>query len=340
MRQVLAGMDFKYFVRLQKQIMEAYRPTVEAGSPPALAEGEVYVPGGYFLMGNEEAGIDDNTFPYRIVWVSPFAMDKFEVSNAQYRKFLEHVQKTGDSSMEHPDAPPLKDHTPEGWKSDELKGDDQPVLGVDWFDAYAYAKWAGKRLPTEAEWEKAARGADGRKYIWGNDPILQRIENFPAGRDYVVSEVNRQRPPPPAPKKEGLFDKPEEVQAQPPFALPVATWPVAGRLPPGAPESNFPDLTNAPSVYGLYHLAGNAAEWVDDYYYAGAYQSDCWRDPPCVTTGSAHSVRGASYLGPSDGLPVFARLFDPSDHFKNGLDASGKPMAGIRCARSLTEPTR
>ncbi len=335
-RQVFSGMDFNYLTRLQKQIMDAYRAEPLAKSAVKLAESEVYIPGGYFLMGNETAGVNDDTFPFHIVFVAPFIMDKFEVSNAEYRKFVEYVQSTGNSSMEHPDSPPLKDHTPDGWSHDELKGDDQPVVGVDWFDAYAFAKWANKRLPTEAEWEMAARGVDGRKFVWGNDPILQQIANFPAGRDFVAAEVNRLRPPPAAPaKKEGLFTKGDEAPpAQPPFTLPAATWPVNRRLPPTAPESYF-ELTNAPSVYGVFHLDGNASEWVQDFYSVDYYKVGDLRNPSGLQTGTVHVIRGASYLSGDGELPVYARTRPQNENQINGSTSDGKPVVGIRCVRSL-----
>lgn len=102
-----------------------------------------------------------------------FLLDRYEVTNARYRKFL----RAADHSRCHPDEPKGKDHTPRYWKDfnplwekkDLFTADERPVVGVDWYDAYAFAAWEGKRLPTETEWEFAARGTDGRRWPWGND---------------------------------------------------------------------------------------------------------------------------------------------------------------------------
>jgi formylglycine-generating enzyme required for sulfatase activity len=96
-----------------------------------------------------------------------FRICRYEVSNAEYRRFLEAVRAGGDDAYRHPDQPPGKDHTPEKWSGGPA-GDDYPVTGVDWFDAYAFARWAGMRLPTADEWEYAARGSTPRLYPWGD----------------------------------------------------------------------------------------------------------------------------------------------------------------------------
>ncbi len=107
----------------------------------------------------------------RTVTVGSFFIDQFEVTNAEYRKFMEAVKENGDAAWRHRAQPAKKkDHTPATWadeRSKHLIGDRQPVVGVDFYDAYAYAKWRGKRLPTADEWELAARGTDGRPYPWG-----------------------------------------------------------------------------------------------------------------------------------------------------------------------------
>ncbi|QUV99746.1 SUMF1/EgtB/PvdO family nonheme iron enzyme [Chloracidobacterium sp. MS 40/45] len=129
---------------------KAERPSV---APPDM----VLVPGGVFQMGSQSA--EDPAKPSEVpaheVIVRPFLMDRYEVTNAAYAAF---VKATG-----HPVPPDWKKGTYPTGK------DNHPVGNVSWEDARAYAAWAGKRLPTEAEWEFAARGTEGRRYPWGND---------------------------------------------------------------------------------------------------------------------------------------------------------------------------
>ena len=114
----------------------------------------VAVPAGEFTMGNNDY---DDEKPQRQVTLDGYWIDKDLVTVAQYRKFC------ADTGRKMPDPPKW------GWK------DDHPVVNVTWDDAKAYADWAGASLPTEAQWEKAARGTDGRKYPWGNDFDRSRL---------------------------------------------------------------------------------------------------------------------------------------------------------------------
>lgn len=127
----------------------------------------VYVPTGEFLMGTSDADIEyykeifplrrinrfDNERPQRTVFVDAFYIDKYEVTNKQYKQFL---AETGYTPKHYLDYEPFN-------------SPDFPAAVLEWEDAVAYANWAGKRLPTEAEWEKAARGTDGRIWPWGNE---------------------------------------------------------------------------------------------------------------------------------------------------------------------------
>jgi serine/threonine protein kinase/formylglycine-generating enzyme required for sulfatase activity len=121
-----------------------------APSPPAHM---AYVPGSEFTMGND-AG-DESEKPSHKVTVKPFFLDLYEVTCEEYEKFIRGTKR-------RPPTTWVNGHYPSGWER-------RPVTGVSWDDANAYAKWAGKRLPTEEEWEFAARGSDGRLYPWGSE---------------------------------------------------------------------------------------------------------------------------------------------------------------------------
>jgi formylglycine-generating enzyme required for sulfatase activity len=107
-----------------------------------------FVPAGEFIMGSNDGNEVEQ--PQRKVYLDAYWMYKHDVTVAQY---LKHCRETGRTMPTQPDW---------GWK------EDHPMVNVSWEDAQAYADWAGVRLPTEAQWEKAARGTDGRQYPWGN----------------------------------------------------------------------------------------------------------------------------------------------------------------------------
>ncbi len=140
----------------------------------------VLIPAGEFIMGTDETRVDVR--PEHKVSLDAFYIDKYEVTNAQYYEFLEYIKKTGDHSKCHPDEPKGTDHKPSLWEEDYYNNPEYPVVRVTWYDAYSYAAWAGKRLPTEAEWEKAARGPSGNTWPWGNewDPANCQLGEEPA----------------------------------------------------------------------------------------------------------------------------------------------------------------
>ncbi len=116
----------------------------------------VLIPAGAFTMGGGPEG-DFDEQPQRVIYLDAYYMDKYEVTNADYQRFAKMLKRP------IPTIPVFEDDV------NLLKGDKQPVVGVTWIDAFAYCKWASKRLPTEAEWEKAARGENGGSYPWGDN---------------------------------------------------------------------------------------------------------------------------------------------------------------------------
>ena len=250
--------------------------------------------------------------PAHDVVVRPFAIDRHEVTNAQYRRFLAERSGPGAHAGCHPDEPPGKDHTPRYWReynpllrdgehaktspftASTFTADDMPVVGVDWFDAFAYAAWAGKRLPTEAEWECAARGAEGRRWPWGDEWKwgLANIGGEKRGCDVPG----------------GGFEKDGFI-----YPAPVGSFP-AGRSP-----------------FGCDDMAGNVAEWCADWYGA-EYYAECSAASPAdnprgPTEGKQRVVRGGS----SRNLPSAVRGAARAAHEPEFRTFT----LGFRCARDL-----
>ncbi len=132
----------------------------------------VEIPSGSFPMGvppgDRDGGRDE--YPRHEVLLDTFWIDQFEVTNGRY---VEFVKSAGHRVPQNPTNP-----TRNLWQGDSITESlaERPVINVDWFDADAYCKWAGKRLPTEAEWEKAAKGTSDRRFPWGNvEPTTKHL---------------------------------------------------------------------------------------------------------------------------------------------------------------------
>jgi formylglycine-generating enzyme required for sulfatase activity len=164
----------------------AQAASADAAAPPDVPSDMLPVPGGTFTMGADDEGEMDERPAHRVT-VAPFLLDKTEVTNAAY---LECV-KAGACEM----YSSLADSRLTNGQTDVFHRPDHPVVGVSWFDAKKYCAFRAKRLPREAEWERAARGDDQRRYVWGNDEpdpkkhgVFQNaattapVGSFPAGK--------------------------------------------------------------------------------------------------------------------------------------------------------------
>ncbi|MGA6829282.1 formylglycine-generating enzyme family protein [Nitrospira sp. NS4] len=225
----------------------------------------VEIPEGPFAMGSDGTQALEDERPMHQVWLPVFFMDLHEVTTAQYAGFLAATGRP---------APWL-------WETVNLaQHSDRPVIGVDWHDADGYCRWKGKRLPTEAEWEKAARGTDGRLYPWGNKAPDKDLANFALGARFSYSQV----------------------------LMPVQSYEM-GRSP-----------------YGLFNMAGNVWEWVQDWYATHYYDGSPERNPQGPEQGQFKVLRGGSWSDLPKYLLAYGRFKLPPDT-KNSY-------TGFRCVKS------
>ncbi len=244
------------------------KPTATATNTTSPAEdvGLVIIPAGEFTMGSNS---DEPYFwgaeaSRHTVYLDDFSIYRTEVTNSMYSACV--VEKAcprpvQSYSRSHPDY-----YTNPAYA-------DYPVIYVTYTGALAYCRWAGARLPTEAEWEKAARGTDGRLFPWGNSSLSQNLANF----------CDIGCPNPTSGEVESAFDDGYHDTA------PV------GSFPAGA------------SPYGVLDMAGNVLEWVSDWYSAGYYSQSPYENPLGPGSGSKHPIRGGSWYSGRAGLRTSAR---------------------------------
>lgn len=261
----------------------------------------VYVPAGEFTMGDPPSSPDEPAGEYRQhpVYLSPYWIDRTEVTNAAYEKFVADTgyktgaEKAGESRLYDPQSKYWIRMKGIDWKhpqgpSSGIDGlEKHPVIHVDWNDAKAYCTWAGKRLPSEAEWEKAARGTDGRKYPWGDEP--------PAGNLTNVADQNIDLP-----WADKTFNDGQKFTSS------------IGSYPDGA------------SPFGVLDMAGNVWEWVEDTYDSDFYLTSPYSDPINNSPGLTRVLRGGSW---ASHFPLASlRIWEIHDYREDSY--------GFRCALS------
>ena len=305
------------------------RAPIDAPTDPP--PGMKFIPAGDFVMGSDDVHAMPNERPAHRVHVDAFFIDEHDVTNAEFRKFVEatdyvttaqkpvdweELKKQVPPGTPKPDDQKLKpgslvftppDHAVDlremsnwwtwtsgaDWKHPQGPGssiegkDDYPVVQVSWDDAVAYAKWAGKRLPTEAEWEYAARGGSaGTRYYWGDE--------FKKDGKFMANTFT------------GHF--PDNNTAEDGFA---GTSPV----------KSFP-----PNGFGLYDMAGNAWNWTADVY----------RDAPNARPDEFRRViKGGSFLCSAS----YCERYRPSARRGTPYD-TGSAHVGFRCAKSADPAKR
>jgi formylglycine-generating enzyme required for sulfatase activity len=171
---MLLLVDIGIAVQLSQAQLDRLRKNRQAAQVAADETPMVEIPAGEFGMGSDGTQALEDERPAHRVWLEAYSIDQFEVTTAQYAAFLKARPQS---------APWL-------WETVNLKiHGDRPVIGVNWADAEAYCRWKHARLPTEAEWEKAARGTDGRLYPWGLQAPTEKLANFALGARFSYSQV-------------------------------------------------------------------------------------------------------------------------------------------------------
>ena len=268
----------------------------------------VLVQAGPFIAGspNTDSGPfrmtqDDSVL--RAVDLPAFLIDRTTVTNARYREFLEEI---GDSAeFDHPDQPTDRSHRPVHWHDARINAPGMPIVGIDWYDAYAFANWAGGTLPSELQWEKAARGVDGRSYPWGDSWEPERVNYVERTYGTEVHDLDSLE------------------------ALLVTT--THDDTPPH-PLMESDSLPEGASPYGALHMSGNVWELTRTNFYTGDDMDPFFkgRHPAEFMNrkDAFHVLRGGTWTSPQACLTTYYRGKD--------LITDRHNEVGFRCAYEVT----
>ena len=265
-------------------------PTTTADSPPkCIAIGQIWVssvdgvtlvcvPAGRFLMGaaDDDPLAKDSEKPQHEVNLDAYWIDRTEVTNLNFGKCLAagacHPKQYQTSAASyipysvHPDTP------------------NYPALLYESEPALEYCQWAGRRLPSEAEWEKAARGTDARLYPWGNDPLDCSLANYYACDPFLSSR---------------------------------STGPHCGNSE-HCKTDQVDSYAAGASPYGALNMAGNVWEWVADWYQADYYSQSPADNPKGPANGDFRVIRGGGATSISQDLRVTRRASGEPEHYMDG----------------------
>ncbi len=253
------------------------------------------IPAGFFIRGSNNHDADEK--PEEKILLDAFYIDTYETTNREFNECL-----AAGKCRNCLKANKCTQVTPGYGKP--YMGEKQPIVGISWYTAKEYCEFRGKRLPTEAEWEKAARGPDGNLYPWGNEPAT-------CARAVIEEGTG-------ANKVKGCFPKRTAVE-----------WHMH--------TANVG--TKAPGAYGLYDMAGNSWEWVEDWYapsYAACGEACRGKNPkgPCAGAETCPGytkrvLKSGSWWWPGD----YARGSKRRAHVPQNFPEYHH--FGFRCAKSI-----
>ncbi len=298
-------------------------------------DGMIRIPAGEFMMGNDRAFEDE--MPIHPVIIDAFYMDRHEVTNAEFAAFVEatgyvttaehqgHCWAYFDGQSDWQYAEDTDWRHPQGPGSSIADKMDHPVVCVSWHDAAAYAEWAGKRLPTEAEWEYAARGGVHGHFIADTDGHGSHGRH--SAEAYVMSASDR------SPSAKSHSDhRDHHSSANSNYIAEIEAnvweghWPLTNKLDDGffytAPVGTFDA-----NAMGMHDMLGNAWEWTSDWYAADYYDRSPMENPQGPATGENRVARGGSWFCSPNYCGAYSTHYrgaSPPDHAFNNV--------GFRCA--------